>query len=90
MFKAWFASALTIIGATFYGVLGLYPNMFPSTLDPEFSLTAHNASSSALTLKIMLTVALIFVPIVLIYQAWAYKTFSGKVTDEELAYDDAY
>ncbi|MFH1985265.1 MAG: cytochrome d ubiquinol oxidase subunit II [Pseudomonadota bacterium] len=90
MFKAWFASALTIIGATFYGVLGLYPNMFPSTLDPMFSLTAHNASSSPLTLKVMLVVALIFVPIVLAYQAWAYKTFSGKITDEELAYDEAY
>ena len=90
MFKAWFASALTIIGATFYGVLGLYPNMFPSSIDPKFSLTAHNASSSPLTLKIMLIVALIFVPVVLAYQAWAYKTFSGKVTEEELAYDESY
>ena len=90
MFKAWFASAVTILGATFYGVLGLYPNMFPSSIDPKFSLTAHNASSSPLTLKIMLMVALIFVPIVLVYQAWAYKTFSGKVTDEELAYDESY
>jgi cytochrome d ubiquinol oxidase subunit II len=90
MFKAWFASAVTIIGATFYGVLGLYPNMFPSNLDPKFSLTAHNASSSPLTLKIMLVVALIFVPIVLIYQGWAYKTFSGKVTAEDLAHDESY
>ncbi len=90
LFKAWFASALTIIGATFYGVLGLYPNMLPSNIDPKFSLTAHNASSSPLTLKIMLLVALIFVPIVLVYQAWAYITFSGKVTDEELAYDESY
>ena len=90
MFKAWFSSALTIIGATFYGVLGLYPNMFPSTLDPKFSLTAHNASSSPLTLKIMLIVALIFVPIVLAYQAWSYKTFSAKVTDEDLAYEESY
>lgn len=90
VFKAWFASALTIIGATFYGVLGLYPNMFPSNIDPQFSLTAHNASSSPLTLKIMLVVALIFVPIVLAYQAWAYKIFSGKITEEELAYDESY
>lgn len=90
MFKAWFASALTIIGATFYGVLGLYPNMFPSTIDPGFSLTAHNASSSPLTLKIMLIVALIFVPIVLVYQAWAYTMFSGKITEEDLAYDESY
>lgn len=90
MFKAWMASAMTIIGATFYGVLGLYPDMFPSTLDPKFSLTAHNASSSPLTLKIMLVVALIFVPIVLVYQAWAYKTFSGKITEKDLGYDESY
>ena len=31
--KAWFSSALTIIGATFFGIIGLYPNMFPSSLN---------------------------------------------------------
>ena len=79
LWKAWFSSAVTIIGATFYGVIGLFPNMFPSSMDPQFSLTAHNASSSPMTLKIMLVVALIFVPIVLIYQVWAYNMFRGKV-----------
>lgn len=88
--KAWFSSALTIIGATFYGVIGLFPNMFPSNMKPEFSLTAYNASSSLLTLKIMLIVALIFVPIVLIYQVWAYNMFKGKVTQEDLKYEEAY
>ena len=77
LWKAWFSSALTIIGATFFGIIGLYPNMFPSNLNPAYSLTAHNASSSPLTLKIMLTVALIFVPIVLVYQIWAYVLFKG-------------
>ena len=33
-YKAWFSSALSIVGATFYGVTGLFPNMFPSSLDP--------------------------------------------------------
>lgn len=89
-FKAWFASALTIIGTTFFGVIGLFPNMFPSSIDPEYSLTAYNASSSPLTLKIMLIVALIFVPIVLLYQAWAYNMFKGKVTSEDLAGEEAY
>ncbi len=89
-FKAWFASALTIVGATFYGVIGLYPNMFPSNIDDQFSLTAHNASSSPLTLKIMLIVVLIFIPIVIGYQIWAYKLFSDKITAEELGYDESY
>jgi cytochrome d ubiquinol oxidase subunit II len=85
-FKAWVASALTIVGATFYGIIGLYPNLFPSSLDPSYSLTAFNSSSSPLTLKIMLTVVILFVPIVLIYQIWAYKVFTDKVTAEDLTY----
>ena len=85
-FKAWFASALTIVGATFYGVIGLFPNMFPSSMNPAWSLTAHNASSTTLTLTIMLVVVIIFVPIVLAYQAWAYNLFKTKVTLEDLAY----
>jgi cytochrome d ubiquinol oxidase subunit II len=88
LWKAWFSSALTIIGATFFGVIGLYPNLFPSSINSQNSLTAHNASSSPLTLKIMLIVALIFVPIVLAYQVWTYHLFKGKVTDEDLAYEE--
>ena len=88
LWKAWFSSALTIIGATFFGIIGLYPNLFPSSIDSRFSLTAHNASSSPLTLKIMLIVVLIFVPIVLAYQVWTYHLFKGKVTSEDLAYEE--
>ena len=85
-FKAWFSSALTIVGATFYGVIGLYPNMFPSKIDAAYSLTAHNSASSPLTLKIMLVVVLIFIPIVLAYQIWTYNLFKGKVTEEDMVY----
>lgn len=88
LWKAWFSSALTIIGSTFFGIIGLYPNLFPSSLNSQYSLTAHNASSSPLTLKIMLIVALIFVPIVLAYQVWTYHLFKGKVTPEDLAYEE--
>lgn len=90
LWKAWFSSAVTIVGATFFGVIGLYPNMFPSSLNPAYSLTAHNASSSPLTLKIMLVVALIFVPIVLAYQIWTYVLFKGKITKEDLISEEAY
>lgn len=79
--KAWGFSALTIAFATLFGIVGMYPNMIPSSLDPAFSLTAQNASSSSLTLTIMLVVALIFVPVVLIYQAWVYKVFSTKIPE---------
>ena len=89
-FKAWTASAVTIVACTFYGIIGLFPRLFPSSMDKAFDLTAFNASSSPLTLKIMLGVVLVFIPIVIAYQAWAYHFFSDPVTQEDLDMDEAY
>ncbi len=89
-FKAWLASGLTIILCTFFGVFGLFPKLFPSSLDPDWHLTAFNASSSPLTLKIMLGVVLVAIPVVICYQVWAYKLFSDPITDEDLDMDEAY
>ncbi len=88
--KAWFSSSLFIVMATFWGIAGLFPRMIPSTINPEYSLTIYNSSSSQLTLKVMFVVALIFVPIVIGYQIWVYNLFKGKVTDKELSYEEAY
>jgi cytochrome bd ubiquinol oxidase subunit II len=85
-FQAWMSSSLTIVGATFFGVIGLYPNLFPSSIDSAFSLTAHNASSSPLTLKIMLIVVLIFIPVVIAYQVWTYSLFKDTVMEEDFTY----
>jgi cytochrome bd ubiquinol oxidase subunit II len=87
--RAWFASSTLIVGATLFGVAGLYPNLLPSSLNPAFSLTIHNSASSQLTLKIMLGVALTFVPIVICYQIWAYRVFKDRLQDDELAYEEA-
>jgi cytochrome d ubiquinol oxidase subunit II len=89
-FTAWFSSALAIASCTFFGIIGLFPAVFPSSIDAAYSLTAFNASSSPLTLKIMLVVALIFVPIVIAYQVWAYTLFKDKITEEELAHEEGY
>ena len=62
------------------------PTCFHPNIDQAFSLTAHNSASSPLTLKIMLVVVVIFVPIVLAYQSWTYNLFKGKVTDEDIIY----
>jgi len=88
--KAWSASSLMIVSAVLFAVVGLYPNLFPSSINPAYSLTAFNSASSPLTLKIMLVVALVFVPIVIAYQCWAYFIFRHKITDENLATEDAY
>ena len=79
---AWFSSAGLIFSATMFGVIGLFPNLLPSSMDPAFSMSIANSSSSPLTLKIMLVVALIFVPIVIGYQTWAYFLFKDKLGDD--------
>ncbi len=78
--KAFFASCVTIVMVTFTGVIGLYPNLIPSSISAEHSLTIFNSSSSVYTLKIMTVVALIFVPIVIAYQVWTYRVFRHKTT----------
>jgi cytochrome d ubiquinol oxidase subunit II len=89
-FKAWFSSAIVILGSVFFGIIGLYPNMLPSNINTDFSVTAYNAASSPLTLKIMLVVVIMFIPAVIAYQAWAYYIFRGKVTKEDLSYEESY
>jgi cytochrome d ubiquinol oxidase subunit II len=60
----------------------LYPNVMISSLNPAWNLTIENASSTPYTLKIMTIVALIFLPLVLIYQGWSYWIFRQRVSSE--------
>jgi len=90
-FKAFIASCLTIVLMTLTGIIGLYPNLIPSSLDPAYSLTIMNASSSLYTLKIMTVVVLVFIPVVIAYQMWVYRVFRGKLVVEEVLKDpEAY
>jgi cytochrome bd ubiquinol oxidase subunit II len=76
---AFVAGSLTIVLATVMVFMGLYPRLLISTLNPDWSLTIHNASSSPYTLRIMTIVAGIFVPLILLYQAWTYWIFRKRV-----------
>jgi cytochrome d ubiquinol oxidase subunit II len=60
----------------------LYPRVMVSSLNPAWSLTIQSAASSPATLRLMTIVAAIFLPIVLIYQAWTYRIFRRRVTGE--------
>jgi cytochrome bd ubiquinol oxidase subunit II len=82
---AFLSSCVTIVTVTLTGVTGLYPNLIPSNIDPAYSLTIFNSSSSAYTLKIMTVVALIFVPVVIAYQAWTYSIFRHKIRESDIA-----
>lgn len=77
--RAFACSAVAIVAAVVLIFGSLYPDVMPSNVDPAFSLTVHNASSSAYTLTMMSWVALIFTPIVLAYQAWSYWVFRKRI-----------
>jgi len=79
-FPAFLASGLTILLVMATGLIGLFPNLIPSQTDPSASLTIANSSSSPYTLRLMAIVALIFVPIVVVYQFLVYRFFRSKTT----------
>jgi cytochrome d ubiquinol oxidase subunit II len=62
---------------------GLYPRVMVSSLNPDWSLTIYNASSSPYTLRTMSVIALIFVPIVLLYQGWNYWVFRERISRQQ-------
>lgn len=83
-FLAFAASCVTVLMVAATGIVGLFPNLIPSSIDTAYSLTIFNSSSSPYTLKIMTVVALIFVPIVIAYKIWVYRVFRARVTAEDV------
>lgn len=78
--RAFLSSCMNIICLIALYGLGTYPNPIRAINDPErLSLTIYNSSSSALTLEILLTIALIGVPLVIAYTITIYWIFRGKV-----------
>jgi cytochrome d ubiquinol oxidase subunit II len=84
LLAAFASSCVTILMVVGTGVTGLFPNLIPSSMDPAYSLTIFNSSSSPYTLKIMTVVAFIFVPIVILYKIWVYRIFRAPVTVEDV------
>lgn len=72
-------TVITIAAAITTLFLMLYPDVMISVIDPAFNLTIYNAASSPYTLKVMSIVAIIFVPVVLLYQGWTYWVFRQRV-----------
>ena len=91
MLKAFAASCVTVLFVTFTGVAGLFPSLIPSSIDPVYSLTIYNSSSSQYTLAIMTAVALVFVPVVIAYKIWVYRVFRARVEEKDvLAHGESY
>ena len=75
--------SLGILIFTFGIFAWLFPNVMISSIAAENNLTIWNSSSGVTTLQIMTAVAVVFVPIVLIYQSWSYWLLRKKVTGEK-------
>ena len=76
---AMISSSLMIASMTTIAAVSLFPRLVPASNDLALSLTIYNASSTPLTLKTMLIIALIGVPIVIGYTVFIYRVFKGKV-----------
>jgi cytochrome bd ubiquinol oxidase subunit II len=84
--KAFISSSLIIASMIGIMAVSLFPRLVPSLTSLSNSLTIYNASSTPRTLETMLIIAIIGVPLVLIYTIFIYRTFKGKVVIEEDSY----
>lgn len=83
-----FLGTFAAIGLAVAGLfLALFPDVMPSTLDPAYSLTTTNAAATTYTLKIMTWVAVLFTPIVLMYQGWTYWVFRRRIATHHIPVD---
>ncbi len=67
--------------------LALFPFLLPSSTEPNAGLTVWDASSSKLTLEIMLGCVTLFLPIIIAYTAMVYRVMRGPVTAEIITRD---
>jgi cytochrome d ubiquinol oxidase subunit II len=75
---------LTIVLGVAGLFVALFPDVMPSTLVGGLSLTTTNAAATAYSLKIMTVVAVIFTPVVLVYQSWTYWVFRQRISVHDL------
>jgi cytochrome d ubiquinol oxidase subunit II len=61
----------------------MYPRVMVSSMNPAWSLTIYNSSSSAQALTVMSIISLIFIPIVMAYEGWSYYIFRKRIKTEK-------
>ena len=80
-----FVSTVVVIGGVAVLVFGaMYPNLLPSTLNPDWSVTIYNGSSTPYTLKIMSWASLTLLPLVMLYQGWTYWVFRRRISADAI------
>lgn len=81
---AFFFSSMSIVGIIGTVGVSMFPFILPSSINLSSSLLVWDASSSELTLLVMLFSTIIFLPIILLYTAWVYHALRGKVDADML------
>jgi cytochrome d ubiquinol oxidase subunit II len=81
---AFVASSLAIAGTVLSAGFALFPFLMPSNIDPRSSLTVWDASSSHMTLGLMLVATVVLLPIVLAYTGWVFRVMRGRVSLEHV------
>jgi cytochrome bd ubiquinol oxidase subunit II len=76
------AVVVTAVVILLFGAL--YPNLVPSTLNKQWSVTIYNASSTPYTLKIMTWVTVVMAPLTVIYQGWTYWIFRQRISADRI------
>ena len=80
-----FTGTFAAIGLSVSGLfVALFPDVMPSRLSPAYSLTTTNAAATDYTLKIMTVVAVIFTPLVLLYEGWTYWVFRRRISTRNI------
>jgi cytochrome bd ubiquinol oxidase subunit II len=81
---AFVCTALVVAAVVVLLFGALYPNLVPSTLNKQWSVTIYNASSTPYTLKIMTWVTVIMTPLTVVYQGWTYWVFRQRISAERI------
>ena len=83
---AFISSSLSIFLLYCLFGIGTFPTILKSSIDPSYDLTLFNTSSGVQTLKVVLLIASIGVPLVFAYGYFLYRVFRGKVRLESSSY----
>jgi cytochrome d ubiquinol oxidase subunit II len=80
-----FVATMVVVAAVVVLLFGvMYPNLLPSTLNPDWSVTVYNGSSTPYTLAIMSWASLTVLPLILGYQGWTYWVFRRRITADAI------
>ena len=86
---AFSATTVTIASCIVTIFVDLYPNVMVSSTNAAYNLTVHNTASTPYSLKAMTVVVVIFLPLVLVYQAWTYYVFRKRISASDFQPSEA-